>query len=80
MAIDWTVTFDAHDPKRLAEFWALALGYAGEEGYDDEAGASLVDPQGRGPAISFLQVPEGKTAKDRCHLDIRPTTRDRLVR
>jgi Glyoxalase-like domain len=23
----WTVTFDAADPARLAEFWALALGY-----------------------------------------------------
>ncbi len=87
MAIDWTVTFDARDPKLLAVFWAVALGYVDEEGYDYEDGASLVDPQGRGPAISFLRVPEGKTAKNRCHLDIRPTTgwsdpdtRDEVIR
>lgn len=76
MATEWTVTFDASDPRRLADFWALALGYVDEEGYDYEEGASLVDPQGRGPAISFLRVPEGKVAKNRCHLDIRPTTGD----
>ena len=87
MAIDWTVTFDASNPKRLAHFWALALGYVDEEGYDFEDGASLVDPQGRGPAISFLRVPEARTAKNRCHLDIRPTTgmadptkRDEVIR
>jgi hypothetical protein len=32
MAIDWTVTFDAGDPKQVATFWALALGYIDEEG------------------------------------------------
>lgn len=87
MAIDWTVTFDAHDPKRLAGFWALALGYVDEEGYDYGDGVSLVDPHGRGPAICFLRVPESKTAKNRCHLDVRPTTgladpdqRDEVIR
>jgi glyoxalase superfamily protein len=34
-------------------------------------GASIVDPAGNGPAIGFLQVPEGKTAKNRMHIDIR---------
>lgn len=87
MAIDWTVTFDAGDPKGLAAFWARALDYVDEEGYEFEDGASLVDPQGRGPAISFLRVPEPKTAKNRCHLDIRPADgaadadqRDELIR
>lgn len=45
MATEWTVTFDASDPRRLADFWALALGYVDEEGYDYEEGASLVDPK-----------------------------------
>lgn len=72
MAVDWTVTFDAGDPNRLAAFWSLALGYVKEAGYDFVDGASLVDPHGYGPAISFLRVPEPKTAKNRCHLDIRP--------
>jgi hypothetical protein len=42
-----------------------------EPGYNDPVGASIVDPEGRGPAIGFLRVPEGKTAKNRVHIDIR---------
>ena len=55
----------------LAAFWARALGYIAEPGYDDPDGASIVDPDGAGPAIGFLRVPEGKTAKNRMHIDIR---------
>jgi Glyoxalase-like domain len=33
-------------------------------------GASLEDPKAVGPRISFLKVPEPKTAKNRVHLDI----------
>lgn len=29
------------------------------------------DPDGRGPRLFFQQVPEGKAAKDRQHLDVR---------
>jgi hypothetical protein len=50
----------------------LALGYIDEPGYEDEFGASIVDPEGLGPAIGFLQVPEPKTSKNRMHIDIRP--------
>lgn len=32
---------------------------------------SIIDPDGVGSAIGFLRVPEGKTAKDRTHIDIR---------
>jgi hypothetical protein len=55
----------------LADFWALALGYVSESGYDEPDGASIVDPEGRGPAIGWLKVPEGKTSKNRVHIDIR---------
>ena len=71
MATLWTLGCDAADPQRIAAFWALALGYVTEPGYDDPDGASIVDPDGRGPAIGFLRVPEGKTAKNRMHIDIR---------
>ncbi|MCY1142760.1 VOC family protein [Actinoplanes sp. Pm04-4] len=71
MATHWTIGADAADPHRLAAFWAEALGYIAEPGYDDPDGASLIDPDGRGPAISFLRVPEPKTAKNRFHIDIR---------
>ena len=33
--------------------------------------SALVDPSGRGPRIFFQRVPEGKTAKNRVHLDLR---------
>ncbi|MEU0832402.1 VOC family protein [Streptomyces sp. NPDC005969] len=88
MATRWTVTLDCAQPSRLAEFWALALGYvpkpppAGfgsweewfahhgvpEEEWDD--GAYLCDPDGVGPTLSFLKVPERKVAKNRVHLDV----------
>ena len=71
MASLWTLGCDAADPWRLAAFWALALGYIDEPGYDDPEGASIVDPAGLGPAIGFLKVPEPKTAKNRMHIDIR---------
>ena len=67
----WTLGCDARDPQSIAAFWALALGYVSEPGYDDPDGASIIDPDGIGPAIGFLRVPEGKTAKNRVHIDIR---------
>ena len=33
--------------------------------------SAIEDPDGRGPRIFFQQVPEGKTAKNRVHLDVR---------
>jgi hypothetical protein len=88
MATHWTLGCDAADPHRLAEFWALALGYVPEPGYDEPDGASIVDPDGVGAAIGFLRVPEGKTSKNRMHIDMRVAgegpwdleQRERLVR
>ncbi len=40
-----------------------------EDEWDD--GGAIVDPDGRLPGISVLKVPEGKTAKNRLHLDLR---------
>jgi catechol 2,3-dioxygenase-like lactoylglutathione lyase family enzyme len=71
MSVRWTLGCDAADPHRLAGFWAFALGYVAEPGYDEPDGASIVDPDGRRPAIGFLRVPEGKTAKNRVHIDVR---------
>ncbi len=88
MATHWTLGGDAAGPHRLAAFWALALGYVAEPGYDNEDGASIIDPDHTGPAIGFLRVPEGKTAKNRIHIDIRVAgeppwemvERERLIR
>jgi hypothetical protein len=32
--------------------------------------SAITDPDGRGPRIYFQRVPEGKTAKNRMHLDL----------
>jgi hypothetical protein len=88
VATHWTLGGDALDPHRLAAFWAAALGYVLEPGYDDPDGASIVDPDGRGPTIGWLRVPEAKTAKNRLHLDLRVAgpgpwdlvERERLIR
>jgi hypothetical protein len=49
------------------EEWLTAFAVPKEE-WDD--GASIVDPDGIGPRISFLKVPEPKTTKNRVHIDI----------
>ena len=33
--------------------------------------SAAVDPAGKGPRLFFQKVPEGKTAKNRVHLDVR---------
>ncbi|MDQ3735579.1 MAG: VOC family protein [Actinomycetota bacterium] len=37
--------------------------------------AALIDPEGRGSRLFFQQVPEGKQAKNRLHLDVNVGTR-----
>ena len=64
------VVFDAAEPLLMAEFWALALGYTEQpppDGFDslEDFGRSIGMPR-----IYFQRVPEGNTAKNRCHLDI----------
>jgi glyoxalase superfamily protein len=38
---------------------------------DDGDGAWLCDPDGHGPRLSLLEVPEPKVVKNRMHIDIR---------
>ncbi|MGH3449065.1 MAG: VOC family protein, partial [Nocardioidaceae bacterium] len=71
MTSQWTLGCDANDPKLLARFWAAALGYEPEPGFDDSDNASIIDPDGNAPAIGWLRVPEEKSAKNRLHIDIR---------
>ena len=44
----------------------------GAEAFDDR----LFDPDGFRPPLWFQQVPEGKSGKNRLHLDLYPTGRD----
>jgi hypothetical protein len=67
------VTFDCHDTDRVARFWCEVLGYVPAAGQDGRAYA-CADPNGVGPRLYFQKVPEGKTVKNRVHLDVRVGT------
>ncbi|MEV6495759.1 VOC family protein [Actinoplanes sp. NPDC051633] len=55
------------------EEWLIRWEVPREEWGD---GASLVDPEGVRPSISFLKVPEAKVVKNRVHIDIKAGGRD----
>lgn len=63
------LTIDCADPARLAEFWSAVLGY--EIGGIEEGDVWIKDPVGTGWALLFQVVPEGKSVKNRLHLDLR---------
>jgi predicted enzyme related to lactoylglutathione lyase len=66
---------DCRDPRLLADFWSAVLGYRPEDVDDeaDEQGASIVPAEGAsGWAMLFFVVPEGKSVKNRLHLDLSP--------
>jgi catechol 2,3-dioxygenase-like lactoylglutathione lyase family enzyme len=69
------VCIDTADPAKLAAFWQSALGWRLTSEEDDEV--VLEPPEGSpedgvAPDLLFLRVPEGKAAKNRLHLDLRP--------
>lgn len=66
------LTWDCTDPRKVAEFWCAALGFQLVD--IDEEGAEIKDPGGQGLPILFIVVPEGKSVKNRIHLDLRPAT------
>ena len=77
------LVIDCADPSGLARFWCSVLGYQVQD-EDDEIvaiGSPLV-PEGKKhpgpvpPTLTFAHVPEGKTVKNRLHLDVNPTDRE----
>ena len=66
------MTFDCNDPRLMSEFWSAVLGYETTL-WDDYDGAMSKPPGGGSPGIAFIKVPEGKTVKNRLHLDIEPS-------
>lgn len=84
MALRWYHTaVDAHDIAMLARWWADVLGWRIE--FEDEYEVNVVPPeadddpvdtletwQARRPGLVFVPVPEGKTVKNRLHIDLAP--------
>jgi hypothetical protein len=65
-----TVTFDAADALALARFWAAVFGSDVDE--ESTADKAYLEAAGwGGPNIWFARVPEGKTAKNGVHFDLR---------
>ncbi|MFF7458023.1 VOC family protein [Kitasatospora sp. NPDC008115] len=69
------VTIDCSDPYALAQFWVKALDGALGEG--DKPGDEEVEVNSAGVSLLFIRVPEGKTVKNRVHLDLQPQDRTR---
>ena len=79
------ITFDCANAADLAEFWSTALDRPIERKGDMAASEffAMIPGDGGVPTMMFIQVPEGKTAKNRMHLDLGAVDRaaevDRLV-
>jgi predicted enzyme related to lactoylglutathione lyase len=71
------LAFDCHDADSLAQFWRQALGYPAPTSWRDAHELSYVELKDEGrPSLLFQPVPEGKSAKNRLHLDIAPADHD----
>jgi hypothetical protein len=77
------LAIDCADPHALAQFWCSVLDY--EVQADDDGfvtiGSPVVPQDGNHPGpvpptLTFAPVPEGKTVKNRLHLDLNPTDRE----
>jgi catechol 2,3-dioxygenase-like lactoylglutathione lyase family enzyme len=77
------IVVDCRDPEAQAAFWAAALGYhvVRREDGQVEIGPWVREPPDLAeqvrrapgvPTLVFVAVPEGKTVKNRLHLDLRP--------
>lgn len=68
------LSIDAADAAALAGFWAEALGREVAAGADEGHAVVTIDPAAVSvPRLVFHQVPEGKTVKNRLHLDLAAT-------
>jgi Glyoxalase-like domain len=71
-------SFDCRNAYELSEWWKALLGYIDVPGDPNEPGheeCMILDPDGARPRLLFIEVPEGKTLKNRIHLDLRPQER-----
>jgi predicted enzyme related to lactoylglutathione lyase len=68
------ITFDCDDTLAVARFWSAAL----DRPIDPEPTpffASIAKDDRGVPSWFFVKVPEPKTAKNRCHVDLEATDR-----
>jgi predicted enzyme related to lactoylglutathione lyase len=63
-------SFDAVHAAAAAEFWGAVLGRAVNQGATEQNASLAIRPNTPDTAIAFHAVPEGKSAKNRVHLDL----------
>ncbi len=73
------VTFDCADAVKLASFWATAFDRTVDEGASPFFASIGYNTADGLPSMLFLQVGEGKTAKNRMHLDTHADDREAEV-
>jgi hypothetical protein len=87
MALRWyTIVVDCRDVAAQARWWAEAIGWKIIDEADDEVvivPGHVTEELARttpwaeiGPGMVFVPVPEGKTVKNRIHIDLAPHTSD----
>jgi len=67
------ITFDCHDPSKLAKFWSAATGCEIAADYGDFV---MVDST---PALGFQRVEEPTPGKNRMHVDVGGAERETLI-
>jgi Glyoxalase-like domain len=77
------LAIDCADPHGLARFWCSVLDYqVQDERYGTITIGSPAVPEGTNhlgpvpPTLTFAEVPEAKTVKNRLHLDLTPSDRE----
>ncbi|MGN6781828.1 MAG: VOC family protein [Marmoricola sp.] len=83
MTLRWQCAcIDSTAPGTDADFWQAALGWRRTH---EESDLVVLEPpagspeDGVSPDLLFVRVPEGKTVKNRLHLDLRPDDQDAEV-
>ncbi|WP_213455116.1 VOC family protein [Rhizomonospora bruguierae] len=78
MGVRWEqVVIDAHDPARLARWWAEALGFTITYEQPDEVEIRRT-PEVL-PGLVFVPVMGAKAVKNRLHIDLRPDDQEAEV-
>jgi hypothetical protein len=73
----YQLVIESHDPRALARFWSAVLEQPILYQGDDEV--IVGGDEHAYPGLCFLPVPEGKTVKNRLHIDLDPDDRDAEV-
>lgn len=63
--------YELQPPPDGFDSWPAALAAFGVPEHLWNSRSALIDPEDAGPRVFIQQVPEGKTAKNRLHLDVR---------